>query len=154
MRTSLIQLICLWLAILGACSHIAPSAAGAEETDPYAIEGKWFVASFNLAGRPIDGVLNDTVVFADGHSVYRGKEDVERARFWIDPRPTPKHFDILLPDEEGRPALCRGIYKVEGDTLTVCHGDHGDPRPTAFTSNERNGHVLVVLQRSTLAQQE
>jgi len=41
-----------------------------------------------------------------------------------------------------------GIYKLEGDTLTICTDEDG--RPTEFTANAGSGRQLMVLKRKRL----
>ena len=54
----------------------------------------------------------------------------------VDPTQNPKTMDQIAP--EGKPfqgAVCRCLYKLEGDTLTICNRmELGDVRPKEFTS--------------------
>lgn len=47
------------------------------------------------------------------------------------------------------PSALKGIYRLEGDLLTVCHNPMkgGEPRPTTFASEPGSGLVLGVFER-------
>jgi uncharacterized protein (TIGR03067 family) len=49
----------------------------------------------------------------------------------VDPGKTPKTFDQRSIDDEGVTVVFLGIYKVEGDVLTISES-FGEVRPTGF----------------------
>jgi uncharacterized protein (TIGR03067 family) len=52
----------------------------------------------------------------------------------------------LADGPSGSPEL--GIYKLDGDTLTLCFAAPGEPRPVAFTTGEESKGWVIVLKRS------
>ncbi len=68
----------------------------------------------------------------------------------LDPTGSPKMLDFIPEPEgeEGVPAIALGIYKLEGDTLTVCFMNEKSKRPTEFVAG-RQGVTLDVYRRVT-----
>jgi uncharacterized protein (TIGR03067 family) len=60
---------------------------------------------------------------------------------------TPKLIDFALGDP-GKPVVMEGIWKVEGDTLTLCYNRPDKrERPTEFRPTAENGYFFMVLRR-------
>ena len=76
-----------------------------------------------------------------------GKE-IDEARFKIDPTKKPKTIDLVdAKEKNGKTAP--GIYKLEGDELTLCWNATDSDRPTEFTKVRKTGldMRLLVLKR-------
>lgn len=123
------------------------TASEQQRTGPGAIEGTWEVVSFAAAGKPMEALQDDVVIFTEGRSIYRGKNRLDAAQYGVEPTATPMKIDLEMFPDEGESAHSAGIYRITGDTLTVCHGKPGAARPTSFSSNEDDGQTMVVLRR-------
>jgi len=96
-----------------------------------------------------------------------GKEEVlDRQLLRITWNKDPKTVDLVACDEKGKPITTRttkkgltgkrktttseikdvGVYKVEGDTLTIC-ASYDDKRPTDFSAPARSARYLLKLER-------
>src|SRR5262249_31974956 len=128
-------------------------AAGARQAiaddkakDDEKILGAWTVVSFEEGGQKApEAALRDmTVTFtADGKMTTKRGEQEEVSTFKLDPSKKIKEFEGT--NAQGKTA--DGIYKLEGDSLTICFARAAGSRPTEFASPEGTKIVLTVLKR-------
>lgn len=75
----------------------------------------------------------------------KGK-DTGADKIVVDPTKTPKTIDRL---SDGGKSVTRGIYKLDGDTLTVAFSPTNNAdRPTAFESVKGSPTILSVYKRT------
>ncbi|HVL11620.1 MAG TPA: TIGR03067 domain-containing protein, partial [Gemmata sp.] len=62
----------------------------------------------------------------------------------LDPAADPKEIDAIRTADD---QVSRGIYRLDGDTLTVCLGDGAPNRPREFRTGKDTGPVLLATFR-------
>jgi uncharacterized protein (TIGR03067 family) len=118
---------------------------GKEKKGAKGLEGTWAVVSFTRDGKKDEGVKDDKVIFKGKSLTVKTKRGEEKAAFQIDPK--RKAIDITVKDN-GREETMKGIFRLKGDELTVCHSLPGQNRPKDFTAEKGSHRVLTVLKRS------
>ena len=78
--------------------------------------------------------------FHSGEEAVRGKDTVMLDK-------TPKAIDSIYTDGKQKGKVVKGIYKIEGDSITYCWAEPGKERPTAFASKAEDGSTLMTLKR-------
>jgi uncharacterized protein (TIGR03067 family) len=125
-----------------------PSAAAkdAAPKDEEKILGTWAIVSCEEGGqKPPEGAMiigAKVIIAADGKMTAKQGEKEQEFTYKLGPAKKPK--EISLTNDKG--VTLPGIYKLEGDTLTVCF-DRGGDQPTEFVSKEGTTVVLTVLKR-------
>jgi uncharacterized protein (TIGR03067 family) len=135
-----------------------PAATAAEKDDAKAelkkLQGTWQVTKWvddsgEAAGA--DEIKDFTFVFKDQTVEMRNGKDSRRPalKFTLNPEKKPKWIDIEMGGPVG---TSEGVYKLEGDELTICvvsGGKNGKPapRPTEFAAKKGEHHALFVLKR-------
>jgi RNA polymerase sigma factor (sigma-70 family) len=122
------------------------------------LAGKWQAVAVEVAGKAhaLETARSNVWEIADGKitaKVADNKEGTkEEARsFKIDPTKKPAHIDIE-GEAAGQKTVIKGIYKLEGDELTVCLIGANDGRPSEFSSSdlrngEKGGNILMKFKR-------
>src|SRR5262249_1626001 len=88
------------------------------------------------------------IIENDHHTVMFGDQVVvHKVKFTIDPATSPKSTEDTLDQEPHKGKKIRGIYRVDGDSLTSCVGPIDGPRPTEFTSKPGSGWPLRRSRR-------
>ena len=133
--------------IAGVVFALLPAPAQAD--DLKAVEGTWKVQSGEAGGKPIDAEdLKGLVVkIAGDHYTATTKEGTEAGTVKVDETQNPRTMDATKTEGFEAGKVIKAVYKLAGDTLTVCYAfDFGD-RPTELASKEGTAWVLIVYQR-------
>jgi uncharacterized protein (TIGR03067 family) len=115
--------------------------------------GEWVAERATVAGAEQAGKVRVRYVFrADGTwAVYGDGRRLpgESQTYTVDARKSPPAIDLSGGGPGGgRSPGVEGIYKVDGDTLTLCLALGGAGRPTAFESSADAPTMLIVFKRA------
>ena len=133
--------------------HLLATEADAKKTDKDNIQGTWKVESVMMNGQDKDrkGELlkKSTFEIAADKMLVKFNEGNKPSTYTLDPAAKPKTIDITPQGEgDGKGETVPGIYKLEGDTLTICFPCGAQmERPTEFVSKEGSDTLLLVLKR-------
>jgi uncharacterized protein (TIGR03067 family) len=121
------------------------------------VVGEWQVESITTNGRKSTTAPNLVYSFTKEGKwlILRDGEETKTTldrRFEFDAKAAKPTMDLITSAVNPNTRL-RGIFKIEGDTLTICGiratagpGEQA-PRPTTFESAEGSGASLYVLKR-------
>jgi len=131
----------------------APAAKEAPKKEAPSIVGEWIGEKVVSGGkdRPLPEGGFIFTFMADGKLKVKdgANEKPDGASYKLDPKKTPFTIDIDAPGEK---ASMIGIFKIDGDTLTICisgaRGAEDAERPTKFESPEGSRTILATFKRA------
>ena len=126
----------------------APGPKDPPKKDPPGPVGRWSLQSASFAGIPLPD-MNLTLTFtADGRYESKTPEGEVRSSgsFTADPKKQPAELDMTEAAQPA-PMPAPAIYRIEGDTLTICTAVGGKERPTSFDAKAGPNTALLVLKR-------
>lgn len=138
-----------------AATFLAPPAALAQGIDEETrrLRGTWDITAMIQDGTVVaqtevrDWMAQDGRVVLKGQTLSFIQPDTNSRReliFTVNPSAEPKTIDIA----GGKKGTSLGIYRLEGETLTLCLGrGEGARRPTDFSATPGSDSLLVVLRR-------
>jgi uncharacterized protein (TIGR03067 family) len=138
-----------WRVLMLAAAFVMVAAEGKEDAgarDQKRMQGTWKVESAAKGGKKAPAERTAAmrlVIEGDQITVNEGATH-EAATFTLLPDQKPPAIDIQ-PNRPGAKTV-RGIYRIDGDSLTMCWVRGGD-RPTEFASKEGSAAILLVLKR-------
>jgi uncharacterized protein (TIGR03067 family) len=127
----------------------APAAKDPPRKDPPTLVGEWVGETAEAGGMPRPAPPGGvTMEFtADGKVVVReGAKPPRTGAYTADPKKSPAEIDLTW-SSGGQEVALVGIYKVEGDTLTLCLSV-GGKRPAKFESPAGTDRMLMTFKRA------
>jgi len=142
-------------AIVAACLALVLAAQTPEPSPEVKAElakhrGVWRSVSFRREGKETaEAVVRSITREVDGDRVVwrRDGKSFSGSTIVLDPGADPKTIDVHADGGPGRDKVVRGLYKLEGDRLTLCTADPDQPRPTAFRAEPGDRWTLMVFDR-------
>jgi uncharacterized protein (TIGR03067 family) len=157
MRVRLVPLIASLIAVAAAgfvpLPKPKPKKVEAKKLSVKDLEGNWTIVSYEY--RTVDGVVTTTpyekVDIKDGKWVKRGKRNGQQIRpipyaIKIDTTKPPFHIDLSLPTSRTGRAVWKGLFRVEGDRLTVTKTEDNN-RPASVDGELAIAQLRLVLKR-------
>jgi uncharacterized protein (TIGR03067 family) len=118
--------------------------ASKEKTEQGKIEGNWIVEKYVQGGKENEKRKGMHFKFADGKVMVQ-EEEASDIRYAADPKKTPATLDLI-----SAAGTIPGIYKIEGETLTICFSKSDkEGRPTKFESPDESPIVVMTLKRES-----
>lgn len=141
-----ITLFAIGFMILGAMVALADAADPRQQ-----LAGTWSCASATIDGAPLaaeTAKLLKLTLTGERFKTQRGDQVLFDSSYTVDATKNPKQIDMIATegDLKGKPAL--GIYKLEGERLTLCYTMPGNERPAEFESTAKSGVYLIEWTRA------
>jgi uncharacterized protein (TIGR03067 family) len=124
-----------------------------DKKEPAGIVGEWVGEKAMAGGKELpipDGGVGFTFT-DDGKVIIREgmREKSDTGTYKTDPKKDPAEIDLMPPAEKKDPPVY-GIYKIDGDTMTLAftRGKPGGGRPAKFESAEGSDVIVITLKRA------
>lgn len=118
-----------------------------------ALEGTWEFVSLEIEGAPMSAaMLTTSRILIDGDR-FRSESPgaIYEGEFNIDVEAEPHEIDIDFVEGPEAGNRNHGIFRLDGDRLTICLDMNGKARPTAFRTAAGSGQALETLTRASAA---
>jgi len=138
------------LFLLSAVGFLAGDDPKKDDADSF--KGKWSAVSISIGGKPAPDELVKGFRLNFDEKTYTnlmGDEVAEEGEYKIDASKSPKTIDIDIKKGQDKGKKQIGIYKFDGDKLTIIAAMAGsDERPKSFTVEPDSPVAEYVLAKA------
>jgi uncharacterized protein (TIGR03067 family) len=121
----------------------------AAEKDLKALVGKYKIEKAELGGKDTLALFKELRFEIPESGKYKlelgGQKD--EGTFSVDPSKKPAEMDIKGVEGPNKGKTIKAIYKLDGDTVSICYGLGGGDRPTKFETKDGTMQFLAVYKR-------
>jgi uncharacterized protein (TIGR03067 family) len=132
-------------------SALAQEKKGDAKKDQERCQGKWEMVSWVANGAALGPeVVKKTSLVVEGDkmtSTLPGQTPLTGS-FKLDPSKSPAQIDLSFEDGLLKGLTVKGIYKLDGKSLTLCWGVPSGDRPTEFASKKGSQVDLKEFKRA------
>lgn len=135
-------------AIVASLLSLPAAWAGDEAADCKAMQGTWLASTAELGGKPFPEQFRKSLKLSikDDHYTVMA-ESKDEGTLKLDAGKSPKTMEIKGTQGPNQGKTIPAIYKIEGDTLTICYNLGGKDFPTEFVSKTGTKLFLVEYKR-------
>ena len=113
-------------------------------------QGVWQAVAFVRDGESTPKAIVETITrtVEGDHVVWkRDGKAFAGTTLKLEPTADPKHLEVVPDGGPSRDKTVLGIYKLEGETLTICMADPDVPRPSAFEAPKGSLTTLMTFRK-------
>jgi uncharacterized protein (TIGR03067 family) len=142
----------LWIAAAIALMSADSPKQDTVNADLEKLQGTWQVVIQEREGMKAPEELVEMLRIAykgDHYTFFLGARVVDEGTIVLDPSKEPRSIDNKPGIGPHKGETIPGIYKLEGDKLSLCYAPAGKERPTEFKTELDSGRWRYVLKRRT-----
>jgi uncharacterized protein (TIGR03067 family) len=140
----------MWWLIVG--TGLASAFGQSAEEAQKALQGTWTAVKAERDGKAADDIVGHRLSFTGNRFQIRPRDGklLYGGTFRVDPGKKPATFDFEHTEGALKGTTWKGIYALDGDTLTTCdNGPNPDKgRPAAFEAKAGSGYILITFKRA------
>ena len=151
MKSLMLLATALGVFLLAPVGSAAPKPKDDAKDDLKKLEGNWQFTTWVSNGTDLPQEQLEICkwsVKGDKYNFEMGGENKEEGTIKLDPAKKPATIDLDIKEGNDKGKAQPGIYKIEGDTVTICLARPGaKDRPTEFSGKGEDGHILITMKR-------